>query len=395
MIDGSGGPVREKVIIRVVDGRIGGIEPYRGDDRPVGPALADFSYCTVLPPLVDSHVHLFMSGTTDMAVRERQLVASYDELRPVIRQHLHYLFSHGVLAARDGGDSGGAALRYKSDEDTPDEMVLKVAGRAWRREGRYGSLIGRGPKKNESLVEAYRQDTEGGDHVKLVNSGLNSLKLFGKETLPQFTQQEISDLVQAAADDGRKVMVHANGPEPVRLAVEGGCHSIEHGFFMGDENLQRMADRGTFWVPTLFTMKAYGANLNYIKADADKKVIEKNLYHQLEQLAKARELGVKVALGTDAGSLGVLHGESLVEEMKLFKKAGYSLSETVQCATSRGAELLGLEDFGRLAKGSRATFLISRGSPAQLPRKLSYLEGIYVDGHPSRLYRKNPVKHVA
>lgn len=395
MIDGSGGPVREKVIIRVVDGRIGGIEPYRGDDRPVGPALADFSYCTVLPPLVDSHVHLFMSGTTDMAVRERQLVASYDELRPVIRQHLHYLFSHGVLAARDGGDSGGAALRYKSDEDTPDEMVLKVAGRAWRREGRYGSLIGRGPKKNESLVEAYRQDTEGGDHVKLVNSGLNSLKLFGKETLPQFTQQEISDLVQAAADDGRKVMVHANGPEPVRLAVEGGCHSIEHGFFMGDENLQRMADRGTFWVPTLFTMKAYGANLNYIKADADKKVIEKNLYHQLEQLAKARELGVKVALGTDAGSLGVLHGESLVEEMKLFKKAGYSLSETVQCATSRGAELLGLEDFGRLAKGSRATFLISRGSPAQLPRKLSYLEGIYVDGHPSGLYRKNPVKHVA
>jgi imidazolonepropionase-like amidohydrolase len=394
VIDGSGGPVREKVRIKVVDGRIDCIEPYQPDNRPAAAELVDFSHCTVLPPLVDSHVHLFMSGTTNIAVRERQLVAGYDELRPAIRQHLHYLFSHGVLAARDGGDRGGAALRYRSEEKSLGEMVLKVAGRAWCREGRYGSLIGRGLKENESLVEAYRRDTDDADHVKLVNSGLNSLKLFGRETLPQFSRQEISDLVQAATEAGRRVMVHANGREPVQMAVEGGCHSIEHGYFMGYENLQRMADLGTYWVPTLFTMKAYCANLNSIRTDADKKVIEKNLYHQLEQLARAREMGVKVALGTDAGSLGVLHGESMVEEMKLFKKAGYSLSETVQCATSRGAELLGLDDFGLLAKGNRATFLISRGSPAQLPRKLSYLEGIYVDGNPSSLYRKNPVKHV-
>lgn len=394
MIDGSGGPVREKMVMTIVNGRIGDIEPYRVDDRPADLEFVDFSHCTVLPPLVDSHVHLFMSGTTNVVDRERQLVAGYDELRPIIRQHIHYLFSHGVLAARDGGDRVGAALRYKSEEEGLGEMILKVAGRAWRKKDRYGSLIGRDPREGESLVEAYSLDNEENDHVKLVNSGLNSLNVFGKETSPQFTREEISGLVQAASNDGRKVMVHANGREPVRLAVEAGCHSIEHGFFMGMENLQHMAERGIFWVPTLFTMKAYGANAGFIRTDADKKVIEKNLNHQLEQLAKARELGVKVALGTDAGSLGVLHGESMVEEMKLFKKAGFSLPETVQCATSRGAELLGLDDFGLLTKGNRATFLISRGSPAQLPRKLSYLEGIYVDGQPSSLYRKNPVKHI-
>lgn len=395
MIDGSGGPVREKIIMKIVDGRISAITPYRVEDRTPAQEYVDFSHCTVLPPLVDSHVHLFMSGTTNTAVRERQLVASYDELRPIIRQHLHYLLSHGVLAVRDGGDRGGAALRYILEEEKADEMVIKVAGRAWRRKGRYGSLIGRGVKDNESLAQGYLQDVDEVDHLKLVNSGLNSLKVFGKETLPQFSQQEISDLVQAAAQDGRKVMAHANGQEAVRIAVEGGCQSIEHGFFMGDENLQRMAERGTFWVPTLFTMKAYGANIQFVRTDADRTVIEKNLDHQLEQLAKARELGVKVALGTDAGSLGVLHGESLVDEMKLFRKAGYSLTETVQCATSRGAELLGLKEFGMLSEGSRATFLISRGSPAQLPRKLSYLEGIYVNGMPSKFYKKNPVKHVS
>jgi len=112
-------------------------------------------------------------------------------------------------------------------------------------------------------------------------------------------------------------------------------------------------------------------------------------------LALARELGVNVALGTDAGSLGVLHGESLVEEMKLYMKAGYTLAETVRCAGENGARLLGLEDFGILAKGKTATFLVARGTPAQLPRKILYLEAIYVNGRPSPLYRKNPVKHVA
>ena len=190
-------------------------------------------------------------------------------------------------------------------------------------------------------------------------------------------------------------MVHANGEIPVRLAVEGGCHSIEHGFFMGRQNLELMAEKGVFWVPTVYTMKVYADHLDPADPRGDRGVMEKNVTHQLEQLRLARELGVVVALGTDAGSLGVLHGESMVEEMKLFKKAGYSFSETVQCATSIGARLLGIKDFGLIAKGKTATFLVSRGSPAQQPRKLSYLEAIYVNGTPSKYYRKNPVKHVA
>ena len=163
---------------------------------------------------------------------------------------------------------------------------------------------------------------------------------------------------------------------------------------MGEDNLKRMADRGTFWIPTVYTMKAYGANLKPGEKDADHEVIQKNLSHQLEQLSLARDLGVRVALGTDAGSLGVLHGEAMVEEMKLFKKAGYSLTETIHTATASGAALLELDGFGELAAGKRATFLVARGAPAQLPRKLSYLENIYTDGSPSGLYRKNPFKHV-
>ena len=394
LIDGSGGPIQEKMLLKIVDGKFAAIEQYNPETVPESCQFTDLSHCTIMPPLVDSHVHLFMSGTIDKRIREWQLVTGYDELRPVIGQHLHYLFSHGVLAARDGGDRGGFALRYRSEKEMHKGIVLKVAGRAWHQKGRYGTLIGRYPGEMENLAEAYAQENDAIDQVKLVNSGLNSLKIFGRQTQPQFTRDEIAELVSAAEQQGRKVMVHANGVQPVRLAVEAGCHSIEHGFFMGRENFELMAEKGTFWVPTLFTMKAYGANINYAQEGADRQVIEKNLNHQIEQLAMARELGVNVALGTDAGSLGVLHGESMVEEMKLFKKAGYSLAEIVQCATSNGARLLGIDDFGLIETGKTATFLVTRGAPPQLPRKLSYLEAIYLGGEPSELYRKNPVKHI-
>ena len=394
LIDGSGGPVREKVLLAISDGRFTAVGPYEEGQLPTGASLTDLSHCTIMPPLVDSHVHLFMSGTIDRQARERQLVADYDELRPIIARHLRDLFSHGVLAIRDGGDRGGFASRYCAEEKVPAAMRIKTAGQAWYCQSRYGGLIGRNPGQGESLAEAYAGGDGQADVVKLVNSGLNSLRVFGRETAPQFDRDEIAALVQLANRQGRKVMVHANGQEPVRNAIEGGCHSIEHGYFMGRDNLARMAELGIFWVPTVFTMKAYALNFAHAEPQANLQVVQKNLEHQLGQLALARQLGVKVALGTDAGSLGVLHGESVVEEMKLMIKAGYPLTETIAAATSRGAELLGLPQIGLIAKNKEATFLVTRGLPSQLPRKLTYLEGMYINGLPSQDYRKNPVKHL-
>ncbi|MBU1568362.1 MAG: amidohydrolase family protein [Proteobacteria bacterium] len=394
LIDGSGGPVQDKVLLKIVDGRFAGIDKFVPGDGLDLDQVIDFSHCTILPPLVDSHVHLFMSGTTSRPAREHQLVADYDQLRPVISQHLHYLFSHGVLAVRDGGDKGGYALAFRQTKEMHPEVILKAVGRGWHLQGRYGGLIGRCPGQGESLVAACGREDQAIDQVKVVNSGFNSIKVFGLETEPQFSTAELTEVVVAAAKTGKKVMVHANGREPVRRAILAGCHSIEHGFFMGRENLELMAEKDTFWVPTVFTMKAFAANFAHVGSHADLQVIEKNLQHQLGQLTLARQLGVNVALGTDAGSLGVLHGESMVEEMKLFQKAGYSLAETIRCATSNGARLLGLDDFGLLVKGKAATFLVARGAPSQLPRKLSYLESIYLNGQPSALYRKNPVKNI-
>lgn len=395
LIDGTGRSIQKKMLLTVIDGKIAGIEKYTSDSGAALSQFTDLSHCTLLPPLVDCHVHLWMSGTVDKNIRERQLTADYEELHPVIARHLQDLFAHGVLAVRDAGDRGDFTLRYRANESLNEGLVLRAAGRAWHGRGRYGGFIGRTPGEYESLAEAFVKDPGSGETVKLINSGLVSLSAFGKETKAHFSREEIAGLVDAAAKIGRKVMVHANGREPVRLALEAGCHSIEHGFFMGRENLALMADKGAFWVPTVFAMKAYANNLAYTRTKADPHVLGKIIANQLEQLATARELGVQVALGTDAGSLGVLHGESMVEEMKLFLRAGYSLEETIGCATANGARLLDVDDVGLLVKGRPATFLIARGTPAQLPRKLSYLEGMYIAGFPSTQYRKNPEKFVA
>lgn len=392
LFDGSGNPARRDLLMTVDGGIITSLEPFSkglGVDRT---RITDLSDCTLLPPLIDSHVHLFMSGCTDKIVRKTQLTAGYEELRPVMRQHLSDLFNHGVLAVRDGGDRGGFARRYLQEERVIPGQTVIVSGRAYHEKGRYGGLIGRHPE-NGSLISAYRDDPEQKEFVKIVNSGLNSLNVFGRETPPQFDVETLKEVVGVAREKGQRVMVHANGREAVRIAVEAGCDSIEHGFFMGEENLKRMADRGTSWVPTLFTMKAYGANLAPGEVGVDHQVLQKNVDHQVEQLHRARELGVDVILGTDAGSLGVLHGEAVSEEMKLFKKAGYTLGEIIRSATAGGAKLLGLDGF-KLGPGNAATFIVARGTPSLLPRKLTYLENIYIDGSPSDHYRKNPVKHV-
>jgi imidazolonepropionase-like amidohydrolase len=386
MFDGKGGPIRRHQLLRLEGGIIAAIEAYRQNDRPDAAITADFSQCTILPPLVDAHVHLFMSGTTDRARRQWQLSASYEQLLPAMSRHAGDFLRCGVLAVRDGGDQGGYALRFRQSPAMPESLLLKVVGRAWHQEGRYGRLIGRSPRPEETLAEAVAGEEQEVDQVKIVNSGYNSLKVYGLETTRQFAVEALRAAVAVASEAGRPVMVHANGREAVRDALLAGCHSIEHGFFMGRENLEMMAARGVFWVPTVYTMKAFLANFAQLGGDAERLVVTRNLDHQLEQLALARQLRVPVALGTDAGSLGVHHGQSLVEELQLFLDAGYSLTEAVTCATAHGAKLLGIRDFGILEKGRAATFLVVPGAPTQLPGTLRSLQHIYLQGTPLTLH---------
>jgi imidazolonepropionase-like amidohydrolase len=379
LIDGSGQKALSDQLISIKNGRIQSIGKWNETHLPEE-GLIDYSECTILPGLIDSHVHLFMSGTEDRKIREDQLDAPYEKIKPVIIEHIKGLLRYGVVAVRDGGDRHAHTLRFKNESLNKDRFPLCIhtAGRAWHKPSRYGRLIGRTPAANETLKDAIKADTEEKDHLKIVNSGLNSLIRFGRQTSPQFDLEELKDAIQASSHKGWPVMVHANGEMPVSIAISAGCQSIEHGFFMGKENLKKLAEKQIFWIPTAYTMQAFSDHFN--SGDSSIDVPKKNIEHQLEQMAMARKFGVPIALGTDAGSLGVHHGSSMIEELKLLMEAGFSVEEAICCATGNGAELLSLKDLGRLGPGKAAIFILVPGLPSNLPESLRSIQQIYING---------------
>ena len=386
LMDGKGSRTQKDVALETRDGHILRIRKMSPEDRARND-VNDYSHCTLLPLLVDSHVHLSLSGTDDPVVRQRQRRASYGEARSTIESNIQAHLTSGVFAVRDGGDYGGYTRRYKREalnrEHSP--LEVRVAGKGWHAPFRYGRLIGRTPIPGQSLARSVSRTGGEVDHVKIVNSGLISLDRFGKETSPQFNLTDLATTADRVHRSGLKLMVHANGELPVRMAIEAGCDSIEHGFFMGRENLMRIAEKGIFWVPTAFTMGAYARASD--PGSKESEVARRNLEHQLEQLRVAEEYGVRIALGTDAGSVGVNHGKAVLEEMKMFISAGLSVERTVRCATSRGAELLNLEArMGTLAPGRPSSFLAVRGGPDRLPDSLNELMGVYIEGRRKRLF---------
>ncbi len=379
LLDGSGQPAMRRVAVEVDAGKV--VRIGAQEDVLPGETVLDFGKDTLLPCLVDSHVHLFMSGTTDLAVRERQLSAGYAEAARGIEERIGRHAGCGVMAARDGGDAHGHTLRFRSERlaERFPSFTLRAAGRAWRNQGRYGKMIGRPPGDGMSLADSIAGESGGIDHVKIVNSGLNSLLSFGRNTPPQFSTTQLSAAVRAAEALGLKVMVHANGPAAVGQAVDAGCHSIEHGFFMGEDNLEKMAARGTVWVPTAVTMKAYAESPGAGAREAAGAA--RNLEHQLRQIASARRLGVAVAVGSDAGSPNIHHGAGCIEEIRLLTAAGFSIQEAVSSATEIGARLLGVERAGRrLAAGRPASFLVCPGGPEGLCDSLYRLKAVFVEG---------------
>jgi len=384
LIDGTGKPAVKNQVVVINDGRIQHI--YSGDDPETKRIdVVDMADCTMFPALIDSHVHLVMSGTTEASLRKHQLVSNYEERRDIIAGHLKQYLACGVLAVRDGGDHGGDTLRYKlkKQQNQQSAVTIAAAGRARHAVGRYGKLIGIPVADPGHLTRSAFGAQTRRDHLKLVNSGLNSLTQFGVESPPQFSAKALHRVIGAARAHGQPTMVHANGHQPVKLAVNAGCSSIEHGFFMGAENMRRMADKGVFWVPTAVTMKAYS---DYLKNQGHRcdpsfgEVSRKNLLHQLEQMSAAREMGVILALGTDAGSPGVHHGLAVKEELQLFISAGYSVEGAIRCASRNGALLMGLNDRGKIAPGMRADMVAVIARPQDVPDKLHDISFCMLNG---------------
>ncbi|MFH0725254.1 MAG: amidohydrolase family protein [Pseudomonadota bacterium] len=369
LIDGSGRPALKNVTLTIGEGIIQAVEPDGERDMRSG-AFIDLTNSTLLPGLIDSHVHLCLPDGAAPAHHDLSARDGGAGKEALIAHRLRQYASYGIMAVRDGGDRFEMVLRYQKKRTPGEEskVAIHTPGSAFYKRGRYGGFIGKEIAEGETLSDAVSAQAPRVDHIKILNSGINSLTQFGRETPPQFTREQLRQAVLMAAHFDRSVMVHANGPAPVGMAIEAGCRSIEHGYFMGKENLLKMRDKGVIWVPTAIPMKAYADILAPGTVEAD--VARRTLDHQLRQMVQARELGVLVAAGSDAGSPGVEHGAGLVEELKLLRLAGYSIEEAIRCASLNGAALISSRISGRIVTGEKAVFLVVPGSPDRLPESL-------------------------
>ena len=278
----------------------------------------DLGRLFLTPGLIDAHVHLALDPGDGLGLEERLCKGA----------------SRGLTGLRDGGDKHQAILAARQEISRHFRPAL--SGTALHAPGRYGSFLGRPVgSRREMKTEVYQLAAAGVDQIKVMASGPVGLKGFGRIGPPQFDRDDIRYLAGLARECGLPLMAHANGPEAVSSCIEAGAASVEHGYFMGREALVRLADRETIWVPTITPMAALGRR----ESDPDRsRLIDRIVAHQVEQLALARQLGVKTAVGTDAGSPGVEFGPSFFEELAWFNKAGHDPDQIV-AACSQAAEL--------------------------------------------------------
>ena len=345
---------------------------------------------TLLPGLIEAHAHLFLEGgELDAAKRAAFIQRPPAELLAAARGRLARLVRLGVVGVRDAGDKVGVGLAlsklYRSG-DRPLMPYVDSPGSAIHHLGRYGSFMAEPLGEHatpRACVEA--RVAVGADRIKLIPTGIINFKQGRVTSEPQMTADEVAQLVSAANSFGRQTFAHASGDTGIDRVIAGGVDSVEHGFFMRDDQLAQLRDRRIAWVPTFAPVQEQVDQADLMGWD---QTVVGHLRGILDRhaatLVKAHAMGVLIVAGSDAGSVGVAHGFGLLREMELMERACLSPLAVINSATGVGAGRFAYrENFGRIAPGCLSRFIITRHDPLatvanlRRPRTIVFDGGVY------------------
>jgi len=343
---------------------------------------------TAMPGLIEGHSHTFLEGA-ELAAEKR---ADYQKQDPQAlyekaEARLRTLARLGVIAMRDGGDKDQVGLRLSrftaSGDCPPFTARVFSPGAGIHRRGRYGSFFGQ-PLEDHADIESCVQArvTEGADHIKIVPTGIINFAKGQVTAKPQFTVEEIQQFKKAAHALQKHVMAHASGDIGVGYAIEGGVDTVEHGFFITDEQLSRMRDKDVSWIPTFTPVQEQLDHADLMgwtgeTVDHLKKILE----NHARSLQTAIAMGVNVLVGSDSGSCGVAHGTGLFYEMELLENAGMPTLDILCQATHGNNEaLVNRQPYGSLEKGLKPRFILTKNNPLETVRNLSFERWVVFDG---------------
>ncbi len=240
----------------------------------------------------------------------------------------------GIFAVRDMGHRTGVGLEAK--KIARGRLDVKTAGYALSRSDGYGAFLGRQVSTEKELRTAVKEvAASGADFIKVINSGIVSFSGNASVTGGGFSLAELKAICSEARERKLAVACHANSERAIRDAVLAGVSSVEHGFFISAEILHMMAGKGVSWTPTIFALAAFSNTLS----PPEKKYLDELVERHLESLSYAASVGVRLNVGTDSGSQGVRHGESFIEELRFFRRAGLSSEEMFSFACMERSEI--------------------------------------------------------
>jgi len=371
MLDVESGKIIAPAEILIQNDRIAGIGP--GVSRPAGAQVIDLGDVTLMPGLIDAHVHLFLHPgaedlqTVEESVPQRTILATLAAKADLMA---------GFTAERDMGTEGAGSADTAVRNAINDGLIpgprLRISGNAIDILGGHEDANHFNPAQHvlsnadrannsEEIVEVIRKQVkEGADFTKIYETGRDTLVDGTWHTPFQYTEEQLAAAVTEAARTGRRVAVHATGEPGTLYAVQAGVESVDHADQLSDETMRLMREKGIPAVPT-FAIVEYFANHapNPAAGERERKMQE---YHA-QSFKKQLAAGVPMAVGSDVGPFP--HGTQ-AREFELMVQYGMSPIAVLQADLLNGAKLLGWADqIGQLKPGYFADIVAVPGDPTK------------------------------
>ena len=351
--------------------------------NPSNDVSAHLDNATILPGLVDAHVHLAFDASPDINALVRYDMPAAAALRSSMNARKH--LKAGITTVRDLGSPGGIVVDVARAVGTPLLPVaprIVAAGQVLTITGGHGFFMGREVDGSDAFRRGARAEIKrGAQALKVVATG-GVITEQGFPGAPAMTLPELSAVVEEAHKAGLRVAAHAHGTEGIKNAIRAGVDTIEHASYLDDEGIELFLERDAWMVSTLIASERLMPHLDDPKMPAHvRDKIRDHTSQEAASLERAIKAGVRIVAGTDAGTGYNPHG-GLPEQIALLVRHGMTPERALSAATRDAARAIGLaETHGRLAIGRRADLLVVEGNPLADLGALRKVRAVYLRGH--------------